>query len=907
VPTDFPTIQDAINNAADGDTIYVHNGTYLENVIVNKPVSLVGENETLTFVDGHGVGPAIEVTAENVSISGFTFGNGTYGDGGTAVLLYKVRYVNLTFNVAVSSYAGVSLVNSSMNSVQGTSVSACNVSLCLNFSDSNILFKNTLMSSALAGIYLWSSSNNTVEENGVTDGGAYGIYLNRSHHNKLLANMVKGCSNGVLLDYSDDNTLAGNNMTSNQYNFGVLGASLSDFIQDINTSNKVDGKSVYYLVNKNDVFLNTPLSQDIGYLAVINSSNIRAKGLGLSSNGEGFLFAYSTNCLIQESNIASNKRGAFTYNSPDCRVVDCSFVANLNGVSFSSSANSSVVNSFILDGGGHALRIESSGNSVVEGNTIKRNSGGGVSLDSSPNCNISRNVVMTNGFGILAQVSIDARVTDNLVTNNSGDGVYFSYCDLCLAQGNNVTGNGGYGLGFLNCKQSVAADNYVSNNTLSGIFFYACELIRAGSNIVKFNVAGINLQSCTKSTVYGNEVAGNKREGIVLLDSPNANVSSNMVFDDGEKGLAFQNSGNSTTSGNVAYGNGQSGIWLQDSPYVDVLGSNLSSNALDGVYVRGSNGSRVVNSIMSSNGNAGCRIYGSSLITFVQNNVTENQDGLLVFVADGNTISSNRIMQNHEYGISVLNSTGNKLYHNSLVNNSQNVKALFAPGNVWDDGYPDGGNFWSDYAGTDVHSGPGQDQPGSDGIGDTPYTIDSENKDRYPLMNMLRFHDLTLERGVLPSIEVYPGWVLGVNVTVRNSGGYIESFNVTLTYNSTLIETRLVNKLQVGGNLFVRFTWNTSGLPPCQNCHVQAAVSAVPGETHVEDNVYDFGFVKVKMIGDVNGDMKVNILDIAAIATAFQSGIGEPRYRLNYDINLDFVINILDISMAAINFGKSCR
>jgi hypothetical protein len=55
--------------------------------------------------------------------------------------------------------------------------------------------------------------------------------------------------------------------------------------------------------------------------------------------------------------------------------------------------------------------------------------------------------------------------------------------------------------------------------------------------------------------------------------------------------------------------------------------------------------------------------------------------------------------------------------------------------NVWDDDYPSGGNYWSDYASVDVKKGPGQDLPGSDGIGDTIYVIDADNVDHYPLMN----------------------------------------------------------------------------------------------------------------------------------------------------------------------------
>jgi hypothetical protein len=54
---------------------------------------------------------------------------------------------------------------------------------------------------------------------------------------------------------------------------------------------------------------------------------------------------------------------------------------------------------------------------------------------------------------------------------------------------------------------------------------------------------------------------------------------------------------------------------------------------------------------------------------------------------------------------------------------------------AWDDGYPSGGNYWSDYAGADAFSGPDQDVPGSDNIGDTPYQISTGESDRYPHMS----------------------------------------------------------------------------------------------------------------------------------------------------------------------------
>lgn len=67
------------------------------------------------------------------------------------------------------------------------------------------------------------------------------------------------------------------------------------------------------------------------------------------------------------------------------------------------------------------------------------------------------------------------------------------------------------------------------------------------------------------------------------------------------------------------------------------------------------------------------------------------------------------------------------------LNNTNQVRIFYSM-NVWDYGYPSGGNYWSDYNGTDLFSGKSQNETGSDGIGDAPYFIDADNTDRYPLM-----------------------------------------------------------------------------------------------------------------------------------------------------------------------------
>jgi hypothetical protein len=84
-------------------------------------------------------------------------------------------------------------------------------------------------------------------------------------------------------------------------------------------------------------------------------------------------------------------------------------------------------------------------------------------------------------------------------------------------------------------------------------------------------------------------------------------------------------------------------------------------------------------------------------------------------------------------GIHLVDTAGNLLYYNVLNNT---VNAYDNGTNLWDLGYPMGGNSWYDYAGVDVANGPYQNLTGSDGIGDTPYAIGFGNQDRYPLMTM---------------------------------------------------------------------------------------------------------------------------------------------------------------------------
>ena len=111
---------------------------------------------------------------------------------------------------------------------------------------------------------------------------------------------------------------------------------------------------------------------------------------------------------------------------------------------------------------------------------------------------------------------------------------------------------------------------------------------------------------------------------------------------------------------------------------------------------------------------------------FVCNNVFNNTwDGFFLFYSDNNVIYGNTVSSNKRYGIALSQSSNNRIFHNNFINNTEQTHLYESFNNMWDDDYPSGGNYWSDYNGTDLNG---------DGIGDTEYVIDANNKDEYALI-----------------------------------------------------------------------------------------------------------------------------------------------------------------------------
>jgi parallel beta-helix repeat protein len=261
------------------------------------------------------------------------------------------------------------------------------------------------------------------------------------------------------------------------------------------------------------------------------------------------------------------------------------------------------------------------------------------------------------------------------------------------------------------------------------------------NNTVAIRLEGPN----TNNTLSRNFITG-AEYGIKLMNTQYTRITDNVIVnnragnDSWSAGIRLDYGGNAQIHSNIITGNHYGILMYTGSPRVSVYGNNISDNEF-GLRVAsgGSNNLNMTKNLVSNNIGYGIGLTGfgssSNYATISQNTIVNNSDG----VALGQYSSYNNILQNNisrnKCGLYIEFSTQNTIYGNNIADNSQQVNITSGSTNVWDSGYPYGGNYWSDCSRTDLFCGVHQNITGNDGIADEPYVIDADNKDNYPLMN----------------------------------------------------------------------------------------------------------------------------------------------------------------------------
>jgi len=449
---------------------------------------------------------------------------------------------------------------------------------------------------------------------------------------------------------------------------------------------------------------------------IIERDNIVVDGAGYTLQGIGALHSIGIDLSGRNNvTIKNMKIEAFMY-----------------GIWLNNSSNDTISGNNLTNNMDYSIYLYESSNNTLSGNEVINNYDG-FWLEHYSNRNIiSGNNIVTRGHGIILEFSFYNNISDNTIRNNEYDGIRLDASFNNSICRNNISNNSRHGIWFHDSRDNILRKNNITNNTYN------------------FGIWGFGLLSHFNDVDVSNTVDGkpihywtNRQDMTVPLDAgyvalvnctritvQNLNITSN------EEGILLAYTTNSTITENDL-ANNWDGIYLYDSSNNSIYGNKITNNEYNGIILER---------------------YGCKNNIVSGNNIANNGDGILLhYYPYNNTITGNNIINNY-YGIYLDGSSNNKFYHNNFINNEFQVgKPTYDESkNIWDDGYPSGGNYWSNYTGVDYYSGLHQNETASDGlplllrdgIGDTPYFIDENNQDNYPLMGMFKDFKATPEHHV---------------------------------------------------------------------------------------------------------------------------------------------------------------
>jgi parallel beta-helix repeat protein len=406
-PGNYTSIQDAIDNASNGDIIFVfdESAPYYESLMINTSITLLGEEKMTTILNGSGQNKeVVTITTDHVTISSFTIIND--GDEGILVSGNYTQITKIIFKPKISngwSGYGIHLLNANHSLIEDNEISWMFDSIQLHSSHYNTVRRNHLSSSWLYGLWLSEATYNEIYDNIVDTGvivglpGSYiGIRLVSADNNTLMNNTIISqddeCVSGVILWESQNNTV-----TRNKFLFCGL-----DWYGS-------------YQNTVNDNTVNTyPLIYRIGQ----PSSMITSAGQ--------IILIQCPDSMIQNITITNTPKAITLIESKNCQVTNCSCVYNSYGIYTKFSPQNQITENILSNNEvGIAIDAGSSHTSITK-NTVQESLYSGIASNAAF-VRIEENHVVNNTWGIRMEglFSIRNTINDNNVAHN-WDGIVLS-------------------------------------------------------------------------------------------------------------------------------------------------------------------------------------------------------------------------------------------------------------------------------------------------------------------------------------------------------------------------------------------------------------------------------------------------------------------------------------------------
>ncbi len=733
-PGNYTKIQDAVNEAYAGDTIYVYDDSapYFEQVVVNKSITLIGEDKNSTEINGSFLDTMVDtlsVVHDDVVIRSFCI---TYNQG-----YYYQAAVKITGNYTILSnciikrndWIGIYVVDASFCRIEDCELYQNLVAIHLVGSRGNVL-RNCVCHDNADGITLFSSSH----DNQLIDCICSENYFDNMIIQQSSGNQINGCVcqngySGISLPYAPNTRMRNNSLIDNYANFGIGSSSLLDFYCDIDTSNTINGKPMYYLIEQHNLFFDG--TAEIGFLGLIKCHNVTVKNQYFSNNFEGMLLAGTNDSVIENCSFRNNDgHGMFLLSCQNTTVERCLFSNSFwDGIYLFNSSQNSVLNcSFEMSLA--AMNLDFSTQNTLSALTIDK-CRIGISFDSSGNNILRDNAMLQCGLQVTGLTPADYRndaassntvnarslyyYTDEInrtVPSDAGQ-VLLINCTGCVVSQCNLS-NASIGLELAFSSNNRVEENIIANNSVVGIDLdgsqnnnniirnnllqcnnYGVDVDSSARNLFQENLLtenglGVSFDACGENTMIGNIIQGGDY-GIFLVSSWNNVFTGNTLRDATVFGIFLQSSNFNVFTSN-AMGNCSIMMYGYDAlEYRNDIDSTNTVNGKPVYYIYGQKGvlipddagevllidskQCIIKGLRLDKGTVGVMLAYSSN-TIIQGNIITNQSmiGIDLGSADNNkNLIQGNILQENGYGIDVENSKDTLLRKNRILRNGHGI------------------------------------------------------------------------------------------------------------------------------------------------------------------------------------------------------------------------------------------
>ncbi len=642
----FITIQEGVNASVDGDIVRVLEGLYAANISIETNISILGAGPQKSYITAYqGPSAALNVMADNVTISGFTMNRGDYLSSSSAVMLrangtriFDCRISDYSFSIQGFNVSGAEIANCRfeagtystypvyLREVKNSTIQNCSfiVGETTSYgvdlrSCEGIRVENSTMQNQRRGIRLEDSLNVQIQNNTIRN-QLYStpLLVLRSRDVLIKGNSIENYTSyyrSIRLEDSLDCKLLENTI---QYGEIYISGKENEhwMSHEMDESNTVWNRTLRVYKNLSQERIN---GEEAGQLILLNCHNLTVENMNLTQ-AAGVLIAYSSGNTLANISISWANKGIYLHQSQN--------------------------NSF------HNITVSLSISTGIElGQGCHDNSFTGCTLRNQPTGIYLTWVQRTSFFG-------------NLFTENKDHGIRaYNATDLTLKD--NV---------FLGCSLSLEGNSweYWSFHQIDSSNMVNGRPLRYYSNFtgktLSVETGQLILAGCSDMVAQGIDF-GNRSGSIQLLDSHRCLIADNI--------LTRPEDEQSSTMG-------QTGIYLYRSSNNTITGNRCERNLGDGIALRYSHDNHLLDNTCSHNEEDGIYLYHSQRNT-VEGSSCQQNDGNgihLSYVVEENLLEENTCIQNQRDGIDSSGGSRNSYLKNVCQNNRDNGMEIRSSNNV---------------------------------------------------------------------------------------------------------------------------------------------------------------------------------------------------------------------------------